>query len=1496
MHSLLSIVVPADESQNGKYIDIPLENIIGTEVVEMRWSPHPTSKAILSNVGIIIRLAREVSNTLYVNAVGYSIPFIRLTLDKEDTAVDLETRIIRQQESFPTRRIGSSQPVDATYRDDRPPQSQISALAEPLDVTHGSYEMPAAPERQNTGPDQQTLGDLVATASQANELISKEQSEDIETSFQGGQYLNRRLFMSEESDGNHERLSGASPLSLIAINSSKGRRKVNVGLEKEGNDIRPLSQHTNGLSANGLTSSAQWRQGIYTIENAPEFQASLANGEVQEVDVDSTEHHDNMSAGLSSRNSGGSPYIAPEDQRPTESATSNLNKNPESPLPGPPPKTAAASTSKVSRRMRDREGERIKFGSTQEVKPQSKKSVRKINVAQPLLAAKTPKPKTTKAKASKPDRTKGKAKDVQRLIEAGPGTNVKQPDVFAIPDSPMKAAKARLGLKLSTASSKKPTKTAESGEKKSKQLSKLTTLPAKGRKQRRPVDDSSDMLEELADADRVIDEHEHRTSDLEDAHRLSTTRGAKNSTLASRTKAVQPRAINRSPTKSNSTISRKATLGAKPSARNRQFAPTALIRPSTRRAAATKANLRIQGISDHDALSPQVATQKTAITNTTDEPDSEPLSDQVDLVVPMHKPHADQVKHEEHTNANILGQRISIASKTDGATDISNPIDLGNQMATGEIAPIASSVRSGSVPNEPTRQDRDINPNQYRTPQILDTSVGMDHEESVDVEGANNSRDVEYGRGLIEIQGPTDVSASDVGLGIETNKSRPLEGCIMPVDTIFIDVPVDRLPGEEVSGMVGAEVGHHFENAIEFVDLESTGGRESSIPAETSPPSRLPFFNGAQNGQESNTASMDDRVMSSLNQDTAATEVSTGQYEITGQLRPKRNMQTVTSSSSRGDHFAVSVKEAFSSIGARPPSFIPSAPVDEDPLRIKETTADKTLANRLGNQPSNKVSTARRSKSAPSTLLPNHDKAKASKGVDGSKEQNPAARPLNQQPEDTLTTKEAIKVDSEFADELHRIAMISHNVQSKNNEIIELSSGESDSSEYGSAVEVAEDPSLPNQEDVLRGKRKSEEVMESVSKRVKISASRHIDMTTPMQEPMPRQNIKSTVAPANTEEYLHRKTGIIGFSAEGPRNQGVISARKLEMKDHVKQEGLNEFSFQQKPPPKRKHIKEETLGMDQTVRAPSGKRRRTISAASPMSDVAANTVVRNISPDFAEGSQHYGSQGTKIDANGSPIPSAHLPRRVSGGLDMHHMMNDLTEAEETNIWLQALADVKDTGLTLNEKMKNLEMDLPAIELGSSSGSVRRDLPSSSIGKLLPSSPTAPSRMLRDMMAHREHADGRLVNLQTETVVHLAHPHDPFVGKDQGRTNSFLQLLRASSAKVKEDAPKKPAMKVATAEKPSRHSMAIADEYEDDIDKTLVDEEPSLPSSPGSSSSRSSRSKGKSDPFKPSNDVGGSNALKRWREALRPHQKGTLDALYDISNVSIPFLNTLAGLR
>ena len=156
-----------------------------------------------------------------------------------------------------------------------------------------------------------------------------------------------------------------------------------------------------------------------------------------------------------------------------------------------------------------------------------------------------------------------------------------------------------------------------------------------------------------------------------------------------------------------------------------------------------------------------------------------------------------------------------------------------------------------------------------------------------------------------------------------------------------------------------------------------------------------------------------------------------------------------------------------------------------------------------------------------------------------------------------------------------------------------------------------------------------------------------------------------------------------------------------------------------------------------------------------------------------------------------------------------------------------------------------------------------------------------------MMAHREHADGKLVNLQTETVVHLAHPHDPFVGKDQERPNSFLQLLRASSTKVKGNTPKNTAMKGASATKPSRRKMAITDEYEEDIDKTLVAEEPSLPSSPGSSTSRSSRSKEESDHFRLPNDVGGSNAVKRWREALQPHQKGTLDALYDISNVSMP---------
>ncbi|KAL9117743.1 MAG: hypothetical protein Q9187_005717 [Circinaria calcarea] len=1493
VHGLLNIMIPADGLQTAKYVDIPLENITGTEVEETGRSSHSASKVTQSKAAIIIHLARDVSNTLYVNALGYSMPFIRLTLDT-DTAMDLETRITRRQGSLPTSRVSVSQPVDVTYQDDQQPRYQLSN-SEPLDVSYEGHKLHQDLEGVYTRTDRQTLDDLVATASRANKLISEERSEDVETSFQEGQTPSRKLLTSEENDANNGRVGTASPISLITMNGSKG----NAGLDNLGEEIRSLSQHTNGLFANGLASSAQWLQGIYAIENAPEFQEGVTNGQVQGIDANPKEHPDNRSTNSPS---GGSTYIAPEEQRSETSARSKLDVQAKllhlncSTIP------TSAGKSKVSQRMRDREGEPARIGGTQESKPQNRKSLGKTKVSQPLSTVKTTKLKTSKAKAKKPARPKMKAEEVQQSTEANPVTNGEQDDVFAIPSSPTRASKTHLGLKPSKASSTRPTTTAASGGKKSRKLPKSSTLPAKGKKQRRPVDDDFDAAQELVDAEGVDSGNEHRTSELDDDYRPSSAKRANKSASVSGTTAVQPRVTKRPPTEPVSTVSKKATRETKSSAKKRQNAPAALIRPGTRRAAATRANLKIQGMSDHNTILPEVTAQKTVITNTTDDANPVSLSDQVDLVISRHDPGADQAEREDPSRERIIGHGLQIASEADRTLDTFNSIGPGNNEAKNRTAPIASMVCSGSVAIEPSIQNGDVNPSRLlvpSTPENLNISAAVTHPKSTHVQGAAVNRDAEFVTSAIEIQESTGVSVSNVDRGTKfnddrgtksnddrgtkSNESRLGARYIMPVDSLIVDIPNVPLPRGEVSSMVGGENSHHFDNAMEFTDLDRIGENESSIPRETVPLLPLPFHNDGENVEKKPlTARLDDQRMSLINQDAAATDVSTEQQRILAELRPKHNMQEITNRTAGGDPFAARLNENLSTLVTLPQSVIPVALTENKSLSTKNNAADKTSVESVGSQPPNKLSNLGRSNSAPTILFPGHKKAKEGKEPDNRKAQIPIARLPERQSPNTLKAEEAITIDSETVDEIHRGRRMQCKVGSQNHEIIELSSGEDDSSKYASEVEVAQKASPPNEAEVSRPKRKSEEVMQGVSKKVKASVPKHIDVTTPVQEPVPKQTIDRNLALANSEEYLYRKPAIIAFSAKGPRNQGIISARKLQMKDLVQQEDLNEISLQQNLAPKRKHPKEETSGMDQTIRAPSGKRRRTINVASPMSEVPANTIVQGVSPSFMDGSQHYASQGTKIDPNGSPIPLAHPPRGISGGLDMRHMMDDLTEAEESNIYLQALADVEDTGLTLNEKIRKLGMDLPALEAQSSSSSVKREFLSSSIGKLLPSSPTAPSRMLQDMMAHREHADGKLVNLQTETVVHVADPQDPFVSKGQDQPNSFLQLLRASGTKVK-GAPKKTAMKGMTVEKPRRPVGTATDEYEDDIDKTLVDEKPSLPSSPGSSSSESSNSIGKADPFKPSADAGSNNAVNRWREALRPHQKGTLDALYDVSN-------------
>ena len=127
-------------------------------------------------------------------------------------------------------------------------------------------------------------------------------------------------------------------------------------------------------------------------------------------------------------------------------------------------------------------------------------------------------------------------------------------------------------------------------------------------------------------------------------------------------------------------------------------------------------------------------------------------------------------------------------------------------------------------------------------------------------------------------------------------------------------------------------------------------------------------------------------------------------------------------------------------------------------------------------------------------------------------------------------------------------------------------------------------------------------------------------------------------------------------------------------------------------------------------------------------------------------------------------------------------------------------------------------------------------PSSGIGKRLSGTPTAPSRVLKDLDAHAIHPDGRLVNMQTAKSVQPVDPEDPFAGESDEwhlAGNEFCEKLRAGPGKR------------ASLER----AMAARQDHRE-------------------SSSTS--------------DI---QAARLWRNVLQSHQQGVLEVLQEMADVS-----------
>ncbi|KAI4111258.1 MAG: hypothetical protein LQ339_000719 [Xanthoria mediterranea] len=389
---------------------------------------------------------------------------------------------------------------------------------------------------------------------------------------------------------------------------------------------------------------------------------------------------------------------------------------------------------------------------------------------------------------------------------------------------------------------------------------------------------------------------------------------------------------------------------------------------------------------------------------------------------------------------------------------------------------------------------------------------------------------------------------------------------------------------------------------------------------------------------------------------------------------------------------------------------------------------------------------------------------------------------------------------------------------------------------------------------------------------------------------------------------------LISFGAKGPRNQGLSShehstssgniagdtqskapmqedtgqKRKQDSEVAGKREWLQSKSLQMAKAKSVPVPKAEVKTLPQLVWKQPGTRdqryqvggRQPLAVQQPRGRASGLLPGRssNLGDDVA---QHISSQGSRVDENGSPLPTQRSRMHTVRGPSVEQKYVDENKSDSENVVPPLMDD--ETTLIHAEMNEGDELDLPVCRV---SRGVRRsegEVIRSSNSKHVPSSPTAPSAMLTDIQAHTIHPGGRMVNVHTDAVLVPATPQDPFVGPKAEGPNRFLDRLRRQNVDSGKTAD------VALAHEKVNNPIGRLEPEAVDPDITLVETDPlrrqpkrrrkaapmSSDTSSTSPSPQSSQSSQGSDPQ--------SAARKRWRDALKPHQRDTLDILYEISH-------------
>lgn len=453
-------------------------------------------------------------------------------------------------------------------------------------------------------------------------------------------------------------------------------------------------------------------------------------------------------------------------------------------------------------------------------------------------------------------------------------------------------------------------------------------------------------------------------------------------------------------------------------------------------------------------------------------------------------------------------------------------------------------------------------------------------------------------------------------------------------------------------------------------------------------------------------------------------------------------------------------------------------------------------------------------------------------------------------------------------------------------------------------------------------KRRTEQVGDTSSKRVKAAAHERLERPSAKREPA--DDAKKTPPPVVSNRPL-----VIGFSRSGPRNQGTVSMKKPEPPTHVRtgapgagfasvrgalreppEDIAHNLDATQKKargsPPRKQPEHLETVNAVATREPNTQEHRAQKRKLHPFLDEPApweheqllkrqkrdvetppspHTHHPNMLPDASpsvihDRSQRLGSQHTRVNENGSPMPFL-ITRHEETAAEEHY-----SDEDDGNNAL-AEARLEDPNVLQEDDPILPEPIFPLVPVESTSKiktKVHESLSNNS--KQVPSSPHAPS-VFGAMPPHHIYHDGEIVNAETKESIIPVKPQDPFLGAAQNLQNPFMNALRKSTEiaakRLIPGAKEKGGSRVVVV----RPSLNMGE----DPDKTLV--EPKLREkykqvhvSEASSSSHSSfSSQASSQPGESSEEESDGETEANWRKGLEPHQENMLECLLTISHVS-----------